>query len=65
MPIPAIGEILGQVDLRTITEIYMRSSAAKRDEVLGQVNQALDAPPADVGDLDARRAEKGMGEETA
>lgn len=58
MPIPAIGEILGQRDLRTITEIYMRSSAAKRDKVLGQVNQALDASPADVGDLDAKRAEK-------
>lgn len=65
MPIPAIGEILGQRDLRTITEIYMRSSAAKRDEVLDQVNQALDAAPADVGDLDAKRAEKEAGEETA
>lgn len=43
MPIPAIGEFLGQVDLRTITEIYMRSSKAKRDEILGQVNDALDA----------------------
>lgn len=65
MPIPAIGEILGQVDLRTITEIYMRSSAAKRNEVLGQVNKALGATPADVGDLDAKRAEKEAGEETA
>lgn len=65
MPIPAIGEILGQVDLRTITEIYMRSSKAKRDEVLGQVNQALNGTAPGVADLDARRAEKGVGEETA
>lgn len=65
MPIPAIGEILGQVDLRTITEIYMRSSAAKRDEVLGQINQALGATPAGVADLDAKRVEKETVGETA
>ncbi|MDO5670839.1 MAG: site-specific integrase [Corynebacterium sp.] len=58
MPIPAIGDILGQVDLRTITEIYMRSSKEKRDAVLGQVNQALDGTAPGVADLDARRAEK-------
>lgn len=64
MPIPAIGDILGQVDLRTITEIYMRSSKTKRDEVLGQVNHALAGTAPGVADLDAKRAQK-EGEESA
>ncbi|BAC17626.1 site-specific recombinase, phage integrase family [Corynebacterium efficiens YS-314] len=55
---PAIGEILGQVDLKTITEIYMRSTEAKRNEILGQVNAALTSSPVEVGDLDKKRAEK-------
>ncbi|MFP7366323.1 site-specific integrase [Corynebacterium callunae] len=54
---PAIGEILGQVDLKTITEIYMRSTEAKRNEILGQVNSALAGKPKGVGDLDKRRKE--------
>ena len=41
MTIPAIGEILGQVDLKTITEIYMRTSEARRQEALEKVNEAL------------------------
>lgn len=41
MPIPAIGEILGQRDLRTITEIYMRASEVKRQEVLDRVDGAF------------------------
>lgn len=41
MTIPAIGEILGQKDLKTITEIYMRTSEAKKREVLDSVNKAL------------------------
>lgn len=58
---PAIGEILGQVDLKTITEIYMRSTEAKRNEILGQVNAALTSPPVEVGDLDKKRAERASG----
>ncbi|MBC3186316.1 site-specific integrase [Corynebacterium sp. zg-331] len=41
MPIPAVGEILGQRDLRTITEVYMRYSKAARDQILDQVNQKI------------------------
>lgn len=41
MPIPEIGRILGQRDLRTITEVYMRASETKRTEVLSAVNHAL------------------------
>ena len=41
MTIPAIGEILGQVDLKTITEIYMRTSDARRQEALERVNEVL------------------------
>lgn len=41
MTIPAIGEILGQRDLKTITEVYMRTSEARKREVLDAVNGAL------------------------
>lgn len=41
MTIPAIGEILGQRDLKTITEVYMRTSEARKREVLESVNKAL------------------------
>ena len=41
MPIPAIGELLGQVDLRTITEIYMRSSGGRKREVIRQVGETV------------------------
>lgn len=41
MTIPAIGEILGQRDLETITEVYMRTSEARKREVLDKVNDAL------------------------
>ena len=41
MTIPAIGEMLGQVDLKTITEVYMRTSDARRQEALERVNEAL------------------------
>lgn len=41
MPIPAIGELLGQRDLKTITEIYMRTSEAKKKQVLDTVNEVL------------------------
>ena len=41
MTIPAIGELLGQVDLKTITEIYMRTSNARRQEVLQRVSDSL------------------------
>ena len=58
IPIPAIGEILGQRDLRTITEIYMRTTEAKKCEVLDSVNRALEGLPAGVADLDAKRAEQ-------
>lgn len=55
---PAIGEILGQVDLQTITGIYMRSTEAKQNEILGQVNDGFTALPKNVGDLDKKRADK-------
>lgn len=42
MPIPAIGEILGQRDLKTITETYMRASEDKKRSVLERVNARLD-----------------------
>lgn len=38
MPIPAIGEILGQVDLKTITEVYMRASG----DAVGKALRAMD-----------------------
>ena len=57
MPIPAIGEFLGQRDLRTITEVYMRATEDRKAEVLQQVNATL-AVPDGVGDLDSKRAEK-------
>lgn len=41
MTIPAIGELLGQVDLKTITEIYMRTSDARRQEALQRVSDSL------------------------
>ena len=41
MTIPAIGELLGQVDLKTITEIYMRTSNARRQEALQRVGDSL------------------------
>lgn len=44
MTIPAIGELLGQVDLKTITEIYMRTSNARRQEVLQRVSDSLMGP---------------------
>ena len=44
MTIPAIGELLGQVDLKTITEIYMRTSDARRREALQRVNDSLMGP---------------------
>ena len=58
MPIPAIGEILGQRDLRTITEIYMRTTEAKKRQVLDSVNRTLEGLPDGVADLDAKRAEQ-------
>lgn len=41
MTIPAIGELLGQMDLKTITEIYMRTSNARRQEALQRVSDSL------------------------
>lgn len=38
LTIPAIGEILGQRDLKTITEVYMRISEQRKAEVLAKVN---------------------------
>lgn len=57
MPIPAIGEFLGQRDLRTITEVYMRATDDRKAAVLDAVNATL-AVPDGVGDLDAKRQEK-------
>lgn len=37
----AIGEILGQVDLKTITETYMRASQTKTKEIFGRVDSLL------------------------
>lgn len=65
MPIPAIGEMLGQRDLRTITEIYMRASKERRAEVLGMVNELFKATPEGVADLDAKRAKKKPGSDEA
>lgn len=47
MQIPEIGAILGQVDLRTITEVYMRASKDHRRKILGNVNNMLESkkPP--------------------
>lgn len=42
LTIPAVGEILGQRDLRTITEVYMRTSDVVRNRALDAVNQQLD-----------------------
>lgn len=41
MPIPAIGEILGQKDLATITEIYMRAKPDHVQGILEQVNKSM------------------------
>lgn len=41
MPIPAIGELLGQRDLKTITEIYMRATESRKQSVLDDVNRRL------------------------
>lgn len=57
MPIPAIGEFLGQRDLRTITEVYMRATDDRKAAVLDAVNATLTVPDG-VGDLDAKRQEK-------
>lgn len=38
MTIPAIGEILGQRDLKTITEVYMRTSEERKREALDKVS---------------------------
>lgn len=57
MPIPAIGEFLGQRDLRTITEVYMRATDDRKASVLDAVNATL-AVPDGVVDLDAKRQEK-------
>lgn len=57
MPISDIGEFLGQRDLRTITEVYMRATDDRKAAVLDAVNAAL-AVPDGVGDLDAKRQEK-------
>ena len=67
MPIPAIGEFLGQRDLRTITEVYMRATDDRKAAVLDSVNATL-AVPDGVGDLDAKRSQKqkqGQGSEMA
>ncbi|MCG7253103.1 hypothetical protein QPX51_10285 [Corynebacterium pseudodiphtheriticum] len=37
----AIGEILGQVDLKTITETYMRASQTKTKEMFERVDNML------------------------
>lgn len=58
MPIPAIGEYLGQRDLRTITEIYMRATEDKKSSVLATVNSAFTVPDG-VVDLAAERKERG------
>lgn len=42
MPIPAIGELLGQVDLKTITEIYMRATSTKKDQVLKRLGREIE-----------------------
>lgn len=57
MPIPAIGEFLGQRDLRTITEVYMRATDDRKAAVLDAVNATLTVPDG-VGDLDAKRSQK-------
>lgn len=57
MPIPAIGEFLGQRDLRTITEVYMRATEDKKSSVLAAVNSTF-AVPDGVADLDEKRKEK-------
>lgn len=41
LPIPAIGRILGQTDLKTITEIYMRAHPDTVKSVLAQVEAAI------------------------
>lgn len=58
MPIPAIGEFLGQRDLKTITEVYMRATEDRRQAVLDAVNRQLNGEVADVADLNARRTEQ-------
>lgn len=65
MPIPAIGEILGQRDLRTITEIYMRNTEAKKRQVLDSVNRTLEGLPDGVADLEEKREQRKTDEQTA
>lgn len=55
MPIPEIGRILGQVDLRTITEVYMRSSSQHRNTVLGNVNDMLENKKSPSGNEGERK----------
>lgn len=62
MPIPAIGEILGQRDTRTITEVYTRATEEKKASVLAAVNDTFKVPDG-VADLDAKRAAKGSDSE--
>ena len=55
MPIPAIGEILGQRDLKTITEIYMRATETRKREVLDAINTRLNGLPDGVVDINSKR----------
>lgn len=55
MPIPAIGEFLGQRDLRTITEVYMRVTDKRKDAVLGTVDRIFHGQDAEVADINAER----------
>lgn len=45
----AIGEILGQRDLRTITEVYMRATAQTTRAILDDVDKAISNPKKDSG----------------
>lgn len=56
----AIGEILGQRDLRTITGVYMRATEKHQTEILGSVGDLL-AESGKVADLDAKHREKKRG----
>ncbi len=52
----AIGLILGQRDLKTITEVYMRATEAKTRSILDEVGKVLDKSGED--ELEAKRREK-------
>ncbi|QGU06714.1 hypothetical protein COCCU_03825 [Corynebacterium occultum] len=52
----AIGQILGQRDLKTITEVYMRATQAKTTSILAEVGKTLDKSAKD--ELKAKRREK-------